>query len=77
MRRLLVTFFGAGYGMLDQLRVVDQYGIPFFYFKRYQDTARLGHTLDQFFKASYYLFANVRVQGSKGSLKNGLFRYNV
>ena len=61
------NFSGAGYGVLNQLGIIYQHGVPPFNFKCCQDAARPGHTFDQFFKAFYDLFANVRIQGSEGS----------
>jgi len=71
------NFPGAGNGVLNQFRIIYQHRISPFNFKRCQYAARLGHTFDQFFQAFYNLFANVRLQGSEGTLKNGFFRYDI
>ena len=71
------NFSRAGYGVLNQLRIIYQNRISPFNFKSCQDAARLSHTFDQFFKAFYDLFANIRLQGSEGSLKNGVFRDDI
>ena len=71
------NFFGAGYSMLNQFRIINQHGISPFNFERCPDPARPGYPFDQFFKAAYDLFANVRLQGSEGSFKHGLFRYDI
>ena len=71
------NFPGACNGVLNQFRIIYQHGISPFNFKRCQYAARPGYTFDQFFQAFYNLFANVRLQGSEGTLKNGFFRYDI
>ena len=71
------NFSGAGYGVLNQFSIIYQHGIPLFNFKRCPDAARPGHTFDQFFKAFYDLFTNVRIQGSEGSFEHSVFRDDI